>query len=135
MNIAQRKHKKALKRKRTVAKKRKNIVNLLEQRKSPAFRAREYYVQVCRAIKQYGRETQEYKELFKMKTAYERLQAKKSEEAKKEKPVKQLPVYRVVKLTAQLDKVEAEIKKTNDEVQLKKLKTKRLSLKQKLHLK
>jgi len=125
------KHKKAFKRKHVVARKRRQ--EFLNQA-SPAVRAAQYYQHICRVIKHYGKETEEYKKLLQMKTAYEEFQKKKSAE-KKDKAPKILKPYRVVQFTEKLDKVEIKIKECQDSKELEKLKIRKALLKTKLNLK
>lgn len=118
------KHKHELKRK----KKRESLKALPNRTK---ITAEMYYRKILKDIKKYPKSSPEYRKLHDMKTVYEGLMAKKKE-AKKPK---ELPIYKVVKLTKKLDKLAIDISECTDEKKLEKLKIKRSLLKSKLNKK
>lgn len=123
------KRKKKVAHKRAVASKEAN---------SYTVRAERYYQHICRVIKRYGPETDEFKKLLKLKESYEQIKKNRNNvnrlkrQEKREKPLK---TYRSVILTNKLDKIDARIKECDDPKKLEKLKAQRLVIKNKLYAK
>ena len=123
--MTDKKHKKRLKRKKIVA--RKNRGEEIKRRETNIVG---YYKEIKKSIKNYKKDSSEYKKLNKIIVAYEKFRDAKKEASKQ---IKKLPVYRVVILTRRLDKITQQIKDCKpDNKKLKGLKEKKSILQKKL---
>lgn len=103
-NMIDKKHKKAVKRKKIVARKIRAEVAIKNRSKAVG-----YYEEIKGMMQHYKKDSPEFKKLSTIATAFEKWQQAKKDKKRKGK-IKSIPMYRVVILTRRLDKTIQTIK-------------------------